>query len=446
MKSFPSVLHYDVVVAGGGPSGSIAALAAAREGCRVLLIEHFGFLGGSLTAMGVGPMMTFHNNVGEQVIRGYPDELISNLVKRGGSPGHIEDTTTYVSTVTPFDSELLKVELETMLTAAGVDILFHTIILGAKVADRRIQSVSIASKSGVSEVHASVFIDSTGDADLAHRAGVDFEFGRAGDQRTQPMTMNLKLGNVDREKLLDYVRNNVDDCFFDSGPELGLARLNTAPRISIKTFIRPLQEARAAGEISFPREYILLFETSEAGTFIVNVSRIQGLDPTNAFDLSKAEMIGRRQCLEIFRFLKKYAAGFEHAIRLDSASKVGVRESKRIVGRYTLTREDLLSARRFEDSIALGGYPIDIHSPDMNGTSTQFFKLGTTYSIPMRTLLSENIENLVVNGRCISATHEALGAIRTTPTMMAIGQGAGTLAAVMHQQSVGASDVRYIEV
>ncbi|MBD5778557.1 FAD-dependent oxidoreductase [Pelagicoccus sp. NFK12] len=438
-KNLPE--SYDVIVAGGGPSGSMAALAAAREGCRVLLVEQFGFLGGSLTAMGVGPMMTFHNNSGEQVIQGYPQELIDRLMAKGGSPGHVEDIITYVSTVTPFDSEMLKIELEEMLTEAGVDILYHTMLLDAEVDSGKLKAITIANKAGVSRIEGKVFIDSTGDADLASRAGVPFEFGRDADSLTQPMTMNLKLGNVDRDKLIDYVKNNVDDCEFDYGAELGLKRLETAPRLSLKTFIKALEQARKSGEITFNREFILLFETSEKGTFIINVSRIQGLNATNPLDLSKAEMIGRKQCLEIFNFLKKHGAGFENAIRLDSSSKVGVRESKRVVGRYTLTAEDLLSAREFEDTIALGGYPIDIHSPDENGTNTQFFKPGTTYCIPLRSLQTNEVSNLLVNGRCLSASHEAFAAIRTTPTMMAIGQGAGTAAALMKDSSGQALDL-----
>lgn len=427
--------RYDVIVVGGGPSGSMAALAAAREGSRTLLIEQYGFLGGSLTAMGVGPMMTFHNNVGEQVIKGYPQELIDRLTQKGGSPGHVDDSITYCSTVTPFDSEMLKIELDDMLSEAGVDILFHTMLVNVDVSDNRIQSITVANKSGLTRYTAEVFIDSTGDADLAERSGVAFEYGRPHDGLTQPMTMNLKVGNVDREALLDYARNNVDDCEFDYGVELGLKRLESSPRISLKTFIKALKTARESGEITFNREFILLFETSEKGTFILNVSRIQGLNATDARELSRAEMIGRKQCLEIFNFLKKRCVGFENAIRMDSASQVGVRESKRIVGSYLLNKDDLMNGRQFEDAIALGGYPIDIHSPDQNGTATNFFKPGTTYSIPKRSLLSEQVENLVVNGRCLSATHEAFAAIRTTPTMMAIGQGAGTLAHLMQSES-----------
>lgn len=420
--------QYDIIVVGGGPSGSMAAIAAAREGSRVLLIEQYAFLGGSLTAMGVGPMMTFHNNVNEQVVQGYPNELIERLKAKGASPGHIIDATTYVSTLTPFDSEALKIELESMFLEAGGTILYHTTLVDVDVVDNKITEIIIANKAGLSKLSATMFVDASGDGDLASRAGTSFVVGREEDGKTQPMTMNLKVGNVDRDKFLDYIYANPDDCFFEYGAETGLEFLKKAPRISIKCFIKDLRKAWKGGEISFFREYMLMFETNIPGQFIINVSRIQDLDGTNPYDLSKAETIGRKQCSEIFEFLKTYGVGFEDIIRLDSSAQVGVRETRRIEGQYTLTVEDLVECRIFDDSIALGGYPVDIHAPSGKGTKTTFFKLGTTYGLPLRCAIPKNIENLLINGRCISATHVALAAVRVTPIMMAFGQGIGIAA------------------
>jgi hypothetical protein len=419
---------YDIIVVGGGPSGSMAAIAAAREGSKVLLIEQYAFLGGTLTAMGVGPMMTFHNNANEQVVKGYPHELVERLMAKGASPGHIVDATTYVSTLTPFDSEALKIELETMVLEAGATILYHTTLVDVETSDNLITAILIANKAGLTKLNASVFIDASGDGDLSSRAGVPFKKGRDEDGKTQPMTMNLKVGNVDRKRFLAYVHKNPDDCFFEFGPEKGLELLEQAPRISIKCFIKDLRDAWKRGEISFYREYMLMFETNILGQFIVNVSRIQDLDGTNPYDLSQAETIGRKQCSEIFQFLKQYGIGFEDAIRLDSSSQVGVRESRRIEGLYTLTAKDLIECRIFEDTIALGGYPVDIHAPSGKGTKTTFFKLGTTYGVPLRCAIPKNLKNLLVNGRCLSATHEALAGVRVTPIMMAFGQGIGLAA------------------
>jgi flavin-dependent dehydrogenase len=167
---------YDVIVLGGGPSGTMAGIAAARAGARTLVADQHGFFGGSLTAMGVGPMMSFHNNVGQQVIEGLPQELIDRLIARGASPGHVPDSTTYVTTVTPFDSEYLKIELEEMVREAGADVLFHTQLAAVALeADGgRISEVVLCNKGGLTAYRARVFVDASGDGDLATRAGAPF--------------------------------------------------------------------------------------------------------------------------------------------------------------------------------------------------------------------------------------------------------------------------------
>jgi hypothetical protein len=195
-----------------------------------------------------------------------------------------------------------------------------------------------------------------------------------------------------------------------------------------------------------PREYVLFFETATPGVIIVNTSRIQGLDATDPAQLSRAEIIGRRQCAQIYDFLRRYCPGFENAVRMDAAAQVGVRESRHVAGLYTITAEDLADGRDFNDAIALGGYPIDIHSPDKAETDSVHFQRGLSYQIPMRALLVERPENLVIAGRCISATHEAAAAFRVTPIAMAIGQAAGSVAAVATQQGVAPRQVPYAAV
>ncbi len=438
---------YDVIVMGGGPSGTMAALAAARAGARTLIVEQYGFFGGSLTAMGVGPMMSFHNNTGEQVVKGLPQELIDRLVARGASPGHIEDSTTYCSTVTPFDSEFLKMELEAMLEEAGADILFHT-RLAEVLRDERgdIAALVLCNKAGLTAYTAAVYVDASGDGDVAASAGVPFVKGREADAATQPMTMNLKVGNVDTERVRRYAIENPDDFVFEHGAEKGIERLKRTPRLSLAGYVKAWTEAKERGEIDVPREHVLFFETATPGVVIVNTSRIQGLDATDPHDLSRAEMIGRRQCTQIFDFLRRHCPGFENAIRMDASAQVGVRESRHVRGLYTLTAEDLAAERDFPDPIALGGYPIDIHSPDKAQTDSVHFAEGTVYQIPMRSLLVEAPRNLVIAGRCISATHEAAAAFRVTPIAMAIGQGAGTIAAQAAAQGRAPQDLDYADV
>jgi hypothetical protein len=421
---------YDVIVLGGGVSGSIAAIAAARAGVKVLLVEEQGFLGGSLTAMGVGPMMSFHNPAGEQVVRGLPDEVIERLKARGASLGHIPDTTTYCSTVTPFEAEELKIELETMLVEAGGAYLYHTQIADVERQGAAITSVTVCNKSGLTPFRAKVFVDATGDGDVAARAGVPFHLGRQADGALQPMTMNLKLGNVDTAAIRQYALEHPDDFLFHPvGREEGLRRLRASPRLSLAGFMRAWSAARERGEVDVPRDQVLLFETPTPGVVIVNTSRVIGLDPTDPFQLSRAESLGRKQCVQIFNFLRQHAVGFKNAIRMDTAAKIGVRESRHIEGRYTITADDILTSRAFPDCIALGGYPIDIHAPGDAATRTTHLEPGTKYQIPLRALEPQGIDNLVVVGRCISATHEAAAAFRVTPISMAIGQGGGVAAA-----------------
>lgn len=438
---------YDVIVMGGGPSGTMAGIAAARDGVRTLVVEQYGFFGGSLTAMGVGPMMSFHNNVGEQVVQGLPQELIDRLVARGASPGHIPDSTTYVTTVTPFDSEQLKVELEQMLEEAGADVLFHTQLAEARVGhDGRIEEIVLCNKAGLTAYSARVFIDASGDGDLAARAGAPFVVGREADAATQPMTMNLKLGNVDVKRVREYALANPGDFLFAHGEAEGLERLRTTPRLSLAGFVKQWRAALARGDVDVPRDHVLFFETSTPGVVIVNTSRVQGLDATDPVQLSRAEVIGRRQCAQIFAFLKRWCPGFENAIRMDAAAQIGVRESRHVRGLYTITADDLATQRAFPDPVALGGYPIDIHSPASAETGSVHFAKGTTYQIPMRALLVERPDNLVIAGRCISATHEAMAAFRVTPIAMAIGQGAGAIASAAVQRGTAPARVDYSDV
>ncbi len=421
---------WDVIVLGGGPSGSMAATAAAACGAKTLLVEKAPFLGGSLTAMGVGPMMSFHNKAGRQLVLGLPQQLVSRLVARGASPGHVPDSVTYCSTVTPFDSEALKEELEAMVIEQGGTILFHTHLAAVEASDGHVRAVVLCHKGGLTRETAKVFIDATGDADFAARAGVAFDMGRGSDSATQPMTMNLKVGNVDSAKVRAYAEAHPEEFGFTDGHEAGIARLRTSSRVSLGGFLSLWNAAKHRGEVDVPRANVLFFETATPGVYIVNTSRIQGLDATDPYQLSQAEIKGRRQCRQIFEFLKNHCPGFENAICIGTGPQVGVRESRHVRGLYCLTAEDLARQMPFPDPIAVGGYPIDIHSPTGETTESVHLKDNIAYAIPLRSLLVANPDNIVFVGRGISATHEAAAAFRVTPIAMAIGQAGGTLAAL----------------
>ncbi len=434
-------LHYNVVVIGGGPAGTVAAIAAARQGVTVLLVEQSGYLGGMLTGAGVGPQMTFHAG-DTQVVRGIPDEIISRLQELGLSPGHMEDFVGYASSVTPFDVEGMKLILETMATEAGVQLLYHTVYTGCIVEDGILTKVKLYSKGGFFEVTADVFLDCSADADLATHAGVSSVYGRESDHLAQPMTMNVKVTNVDREKVMAYVKSNQNDML----STIPFERLELIPRTGIQGAYAVIKSAKAKGEFDIDRDMVLCFETNNPGEFILNMSRIVRKSAIDPFQLTEAEIEGRRQAHLIVDFMRKHIPGFENCRIVSTGPSIGIRESRKINGCYKLTAEDLLDNRMFSDAIAMGGYPIDIHSPDGAAMKHRFLEKGSWYSIPYRALITDEVKNLIVAGRCISATHEACAAIRVTPIVMAIGQAAGTAAAqsVLSGQSANRLDTEML--
>ena len=220
-------MNCDILVVGGGISGSCAAISAARAGCDVLLVERYGNLGGTLTSNGTGPMMTFHAG-DRQVVRGITGELIDRLQKKGKSPGHLFDTTCYTYTVTPFDAEAMKRELETMLLESGGRILYHSFVCGVEREEDKITSVTVCGKDGIKKISAKVFIDASGDADISRFAGLKTKLGRKEDGLCQPVTLNMKLYNVNIEKAREYIRNNPDDFH-----RMDVTKLKDAPRLSV---------------------------------------------------------------------------------------------------------------------------------------------------------------------------------------------------------------------
>ncbi len=417
-------LNFDVVVVGGGPAGAVAAIAAAREGAKTLLVEQYGYLGGMLTAAGVGPQMTFHAGK-TQVVRGLADEIICRLKDMELSPGHMEDFVGYASSVTPFDAEGMKYILETMAEEAGVRLLYHTVFTGCSVENGKITAIHLYSKNGFFDVAAKVFLDCTADADLSTCAGVPSLYGREADQLAQPMTMNIKVAGVERDKMIAYVRSNRNDML----ATIPFDRLHQIPRTGMQGAYSLIEKAKAAGEFDVDRNMVLCFETNTPGEVILNMSRIIRKSAVDAFDLTDAEVEGRRQARQILAFMRKHIPGFENCRIISTGPHIGVRESRKIHGIYKLTAEDLLDNRMFEDAIAMGGYPIDIHSPDGAAMKHRHLKPGSWYSVPYRALVTKEIENLIVAGRCISTTHEACAAIRVTPIVMAMGEAAGTAAA-----------------
>jgi len=391
-----SIGNYDVVVVGGGPGGFAAAISAARNGADTLLVERYGFLGGMATAGLVNPFMTFYAG-GKQIIAGVLQELLENLKKVNG----------FNDKNRAFDPELMKYVMEKMALESGVKLLFHTFFVDSIVGNGNfIDSIILFGKSGFLSVRSKIYIDSTGDCDLAISAGVPCEKGREEDGLMQPMTLNFDVANVDISKL---------------------------PRIDVinKAYV----EAKKKGIIKCPRENVLLFFTTISDLIHFNTTRILDVDGTDVFDLTKAEIEGRRQMFEIFNWLKNTFPAFKNSYIVRSGPQIGVRETRRIVGKYVMTGDDILNARKFPDGICRGSYPIDIHNPKGEGTIIKSPPSGDYYEIPYRSLIPIKIKNLLIASRCISTTHEAHSAIRVMPIVMGIGQAAGTAAALCVQKN-----------
>jgi glycine/D-amino acid oxidase-like deaminating enzyme len=441
MRHAQVIAHSEVLIVGAGPAGFGAAIAAANAGAQVILAERFGAPGGNATVALVAPFSSYftHEPViekpgaqtfyptdhgeGRPVIAGVVQQLVDRMVAAGGAiPPSIK--TGYVI---PYDHEICKRVMATMLDESGVRFLYHSFASGV-ISGTGDVSVVFESKSGPQVIKASIVIDCTGDGDVAAAAGAPFEIGRSTDGRVQPMTVYFRMGDVDRNDFFEYVRSNPNQWRGVHG---------------LEDLIR---KAKDNGELSIPRESILLFGTPREDEVSVNGTRILHVLGTDVFDLTFAEWEGRRQVAELVQFLQRHVPGFRGAFLVQSGDLVSTRESRRIVGDYQLTAEDIFAEQRFDDVVVLSSYPVDIHNPDGAGTMLYQLPPGGAYDIPLRCLLPHNLERIMVAGRCISGTHEAHSSYRVMPVAMAIGQAAGVCAALAAKRHATIRDVPYREV
>jgi hypothetical protein len=431
----------DVLVVGGGPSGLAAAVGAAGAGARVVLAERYGFLGGNATAALVMPLMSFHahrhqiprldvmtlfpsdQGPGDPVVAGVFRSFVSRLIAAGGALQPSEQTGFTV----PFDPEVLKLVALDLLDDAGVEYLLHSFASGV-IGQRRVDGVVFEGKSGPLVVKAQVVVDCTGDGDVAALAGAPFEVGRDLDGLVQPMTLMFRMVEFERQAFVAYASAHPDQW---RGVH-GLWDL--------------VQRAMQAGELDLPREDVLFFGTPHPREVSVNSTRISGALGINVWDLTRAEWEGRRQFRQIVAFLNKYVPGFASAYAVQSGVQVGVRETRRFIGDYQLTADDIICARKHSDVIARGAYPIDIHNPAGKGTVLKRLPPGEAYDIPLRCLLPHGVANLLVAGRCISGTHEAHSSYRVMPISMATGHAAGVCAALAARGGIATHDVSVADV
>ena len=400
---FQNSFSCDVMVCGGGPSGIAAAVSAARNGADTLLVERYGFLGGMATAGSVNPFMTRYAG-GVAIIEGVFDEIVQRLTAKGAY--------NRPRCWNSFDKEYFKIVADEICIESGVRLLFHSFVSGAKVSGSTIEAADITNKSGVQKVDAKVFIDATGDADLACLAGAKCEKGRDSDGLVQPMTLCFRMGGIDIDRLLPM-------------PEMD------------KIYLRGREE----GKFESPKNTMGDMCSLREGEMNFNLTRIINADATKIEDLTRAEIEGRRQIAGIVAFLVKEMPGFENAYLEDIATQIGIRETRRVIGDYVMTAEDIRSARKFDDCIARGSYPVDIHDPKGGGTVIESLKPGESYDLPYRALTPLGIDNLLVAGRPISSTHEAHSAIRIMPICAALGEAAGAAAALCSKRDISTREL-----
>ena len=420
-------LSADVVVVGGGPAGMCAAIAAARQGVSVILVEQGGFCGGMATRGLVGPFMTCYDAKGEtMIIRGLFEEVVDRMVARGFAihPAEVHGGTAFTSWikvghehVTPYEPEGLKLVVDEMLTEAGVKILYHTDFLRPILEGEAITGILVSSKRGMEVIGASVVIDCTGDGDVAYRCGVPYEMGNEELNLMQPATMFFHICDTDPEAMEADIQANLHNFYRKDG-------------VNYRSFHWRVTEARENGDWDMKRVSLGLFRMPKPDEWCVNTSRIMGVDSTDNESLTSAEIEGRQQADMILRFLRKYVPGCENARIKSTASYIGIRESRHIQGDYRLTADDLLDSKVPEDSILLAANSVDVHGR-FGPTSNEYVPIkGDYYGIPYRSLLPRGVEQLLIAGRCVSADSTAAGAIRVMPPCMGMGQAAGIAAAL----------------
>jgi hypothetical protein len=396
-------LSYDVVVAGGGPAGIAAALESARSGARTALIERYGILGGNLTSGFVGPIM--------------------GLVSEGTIADEIERALD-LRLVKVQNMERAKYVFVRMLTEAGVDIYYQTLLAGVAVRGERIDAAVAVGKCGIFDFHAEMYIDATGDGDMAYYAGCPYQMGREGDNLVQPVSLMFTICGVDPSQTQDLTC--WDDTVLTSG----------------KKYLQLCKDACAGGELPPTVNKVRLYLTQLPGERMVNATQANGIDPFSAADLQRAELDLRTQIEMVVAFLRAHVPGFENIWVKAGASTLGVRESRRITGDYILQDLDVVTGRKFEDvAVHNVNFPIDIHNPSGAGQAeTEGLRphMAQPYDIPFSCMRPLGIDNLCTAGRCISGTHRAHASYRVMRVCMAMGQAAGAVAAVAAARKVGA--------
>lgn len=418
-------MRYDVVIAGAGIAGICSAIKAAREGAKIVLIEQYGFPGGMSTAGMVSPFMK--HSIGDEIlVRGIFEEIENEMRKIDGMIDN------------GFYAGAFRIATFKLLKEAGVFLLFHTFIKKVNKEFNRIKSINAILFVEEFKIEGEVFIDTTGDAQLVYLGDFPWIKGDEETGKLQAMTLFFRMGGIDFDKALDYVNKHKEDFFSWMTYDFDLNKI-----ISVAGYFNIVKKAKEEGRLSDDVNYIFYTTLPESGEASFNTSNILGLDGSTSLDLTKAEIIGREQVYQVVKVLQNDVPGFENSYLIETAVQVGVRETRRAIGDYVVTEEDILSCRKFDDAVVRGCYGIDIHGQKDEQSRLDEMPENDFYEVPIRSLIIKDAENLLVAGRCLSATRKAHGALRIMPTSAAMGEAAGALAALAVKES---KTIREIEI
>jgi hypothetical protein len=424
---------YDVIVIGGGTAGSAAAIASAMEGAHTLIVERNSYLGGSASGGQVTPMM--QNGIDGRIGRSYINDVI---MKKMAEEGYSADDT--YGNDGWFNTEMLKFTLEEIFTDYNGEILYNTELIDTVVEDGNIKGILVHNKSGLSLICGKIFIDCTGDADAAYDAGVPCFTGEEISHSNQAMSLRFMVGNINIGKLKSYLKE-IGEPDILKYPFVEIASLwewetplSGVFKQGLKDHVIEFDDGRYVQAFSVPgMPGVMSFNCPE-------IPKIQ--DALNPDSISKAVIIGRKMIKRLHRFLKISLPGFEESFIMSVAEMPGIRESRRIKGKYILSEEDYAGRAKFDDAIASTAYPIDIHGlMEENKKKIAPMKKGEYFEIPYRCLVTENIDNLLVAGRCISSTFTAQSSVRIQPTCRAMGEAAGIAASYCVSNRIKANEL-----
>jgi hypothetical protein len=422
-----TTLSTQVLVVGSGAGGLSAAIAAGRNGADTLLVENAGFLGGISATL---PWLGFHDRDYRPIIKGLPLEFCRRMQALGAA-SDIEFDPKCASAIS-LNSHWWKILAMQLVREAGVRLLLHSQVVETIREGDRIAGVIVENKSGRQRIEADVTIDCTGDGDVAARGGVAWEKGRTADGLVQAPTLVFKLGGVDRAGFVAGCKNPANKYreWLVPYPDLWakmMKRIDGMNVIICGGYAALIEKARQAGDFSVPQTRIVGVKNHQHDEFTVVMTRVLGLNPIDIASVTDAYTRVYEQIPVLVNFFQKYVPGFAGSRLQEIAPMLGVRESRRIMGDYVLTAEDLVAGRVFDDAVSMGGYHIDIHRPAGTWVDSHNVR---AYTIPLRSLIARDVTGLMMAGKCISATHEAIASTRVIPICMGQGQAAGTAAAL----------------